>query len=385
MSPLSRKEYFKTIKARYKESSLRTKSVILDEFCANCGYSRKYAIRKLNKPLVRNPRSLIQQKPGPKSRYDCPGIRRILETIWKAANFPCSKRLKAILPLWIPWYQKELGLLNLDLLRSLRQISPATMDRIMRSARIHFRMRGRCTTKPGLLLKSHIPVKTNQWDEEKPGFIEADTVAHCGTSMGGLFASTLDCVDIATGWTEQRAVFGKGHPQMIEQLKDIESSLPFEILGFDSDNGSEFLNRAILEHFLHRKRPVQMTRSRAYQKDDNAHVEEKNWTHVRQWLGYRRFSNPRIIGLLNDLYKTEWRILHNFFLPSVKLLLKKRVGSKIFKIHDAPKTPYQRILESKHASHQVKEKLQEQMKNSNPFALRKTIDQKIATIQKLAE
>ena len=385
MSPLSRKEYFKTIKTRYKESSVRIKSAILDEFCANCAYSRKYAIRKLNKPIRRNPDSFIYKKPGPKSKYDHPQIKKPLEAIWRAANLPCSKRLKAILPSWIPFYQTEFGVLDSQVIGALNHISPSTIDRIMRIARRSFKGRGRCATKPGLLLKSHIPIKTDQWDEKKPGFIEADTVAHCGASLEGSFVWTLDCVDIATGWTEQRAVFGKGHPQMIEQLKNIEASLPFQILGFDSDNGSEFLNRAILEYFLNRRKPVQFTRSRAYKKDDNAHIGGKNWTHVRQWLGYRRFENPRIVMLLNDLYTTEWRLFQNFFLPSVKLTAKKRVGSKIFKVHDNPKTPYQRILESKNVSSKIKEELQEQMKGLNPFRLRKTIDEKIARILKLAK
>ena len=168
------------------------------------------------------------------------------------------------------------------------------------------------------------------------------------------------------------------------RLRDIESCLPFELLGFDSDNGHEFLNEDLLKHFHDRARKVQFTRSRAYHKDDNAHIEGKNWTHVRQWLGYRRFENPRLVGLLNDLYKSEWRLFHNFLLPSVKLQAKKRAGSKIFKIHDAPKTPYQRVMDSKVVAPEVKEQLTQQLKNLNPFKLRKTIDEKIARIHKLA-
>ena len=384
MSPLSKKEYFKTIKARYKKSSSRIKSVILDEFCANCGYNRKYAIRKLNKPRLRNPRSLIYNKPGPRSKYDIPEIKRPLEEIWRTANLPCSKRLKAIIPLWIPFYQLEFGILKPEVIRVLNKISPATIDRVMRLVRIRFRGKGRCATKPGLLLKSHIPIKTDQWDEKRPGFIEADTVAHCGTSLEGIFVWTIDCVDIATGWTEQRAMFGKSNVEMAKQLKDIENTLPFEILGFDSDNGSEFINRLILEHFLNRKKPVQYTRSRAYKKDDNAHVEGKNWTHVRQWLGYRRFENPKITDLLNELYKSQWRLFLNFFMPSVKLVQKKRIGSKIIKIHDSPKTPYQRVLDSKHVASDIKEQLQKEIKTLNPFKLRKTINEKIVRIHKLA-
>lgn len=384
MSPLSKREYFKSIKTRYQEARLKQKSAILDEFCANCGYNRKYAIRKLGKPHLRNPSSLLRRKPGPKSWYNRPEILKPLEQIWLTANLPCSKRLKSILWLWMDSYEFTFGALAKEVKDALNKISPATIDRILKITRVRYRGKGRCTTKPGLMLKSHIPIQTDQWDEKRPGFIEADTVAHCGGSMGGLFIYTLDCVDIATGWTEQRAVMGRSHNAVIESLKDVEASLPFELLGFDCDNGHEFLNEDLLKHFHDRKRKVQFTRSRAYHKNDNAHIEGKNWTHVRQWLGYRRFENPRIVGLLNDLYKSQWRSFHNFLMPSVKLRTKKRVGSKIFKVHDSPKTPYQRVIESKAVSSQVKEQLTGQLKDLNPFKLRKTIDEKIATIHRLA-
>lgn len=382
MSPTSKKDYFLSVYKRYRESSRQAKRFILDEFCQNCAYNRKYAIRKLNKRLLR--RSTKRRKPGPRSRYVHPDIQRPLREIWLAANMPCSKRLCAILPLWIPSYQLEFGALEAWILKSLNQISASTIDRTLQTFRFKYRGKGRCTTKPGLLLKSHIPIKTNQWDETRPGFIEADTVAHCGTSMAGEYALTLDTVDIATGWTEQRAVFGKGESQILDELKDIEASLPFPILGYDCDNGSEVLNRPIWRHFVERPIPVEFTRSRAYHKDDNAHVEGKNWTHVRQWLGYRRFDDPKIVELLNDLYKNEWRYLQNFFLPSVKLTDKKRIGSKIVKIHDSPKTPYQRVLESKLIDSKVKERLQDKFKTLNPFKLRRTINEKIARIHRLA-
>jgi len=163
--------------------------------------------------------------------------------------------------------------------------------------------------------------------------------------MTGDFVNTADFVDIATGWTEQRAVWGKGETDVLAQIRDVEASLPFALRGFDSDNGGELLNFHLLRHFTdNRKTPIQSTRSRAYKKDDNAHIEQKNYTHVRQKPGYRRFDNQKIVDLLNDLYKNEWRLYHNFFLPSVKLIEKERIRSKIIKKHDKPKTPYQRIL-----------------------------------------
>ena len=174
-----------------------------------------------------------------------------------------------------------------------------------------------------------------------------------------MYANTVDSVDIASGWTEQRAVWGKGYSGVMEQIKDIEDSLPFPLLGFDADNGGEFINWHLYRHFRSRKELVEYTRSRAYKKNDNAHVEQKNWTHVRQWLGYVRLDNPKVVPLMNDLYTSEWRLFHNFFCPSMKLKDKKRVASKVIKCYYSPKTPYQRVLDSEHVSKKVKDNLKE--------------------------
>lgn len=216
------------------------------------------------------------------------------------------------------------------MVKALLRISASSIDRLLKPARVHYRGRGRSTTKPGTLLHKQIPIKTNQWDETRPGFLEADTVAHCGDSTDGQYANTIDTVDIATGWTEQRAVWGKGEAGVLEQIKDIENTLPFILLGFDSDNGNEFLNHHLFRHFAKRKEPIQFTRSRAYHKDDNAHIEQKNWTHVRLWFGYHRIENPKAIPLMNELYKSDaWRFYHNFFLPSVKLIEKKELLQRL--------------------------------------------------------
>ena len=381
MSPRSKKEYLEAIHSRYKKASRKERTIILDEFCLTCGYHRKHALRLLN-----NYKRFTQPSPrkrGKPSRYNIPSVIRPLKRIWLAANQPCSKRLKAILPLWIPSYTQEFGGLLVPVIKALRTISPATIDRILKPIRTRYKGRGKSTTKPGTLLKKHIPIKTNQWDESKPGFLEADTIAHCGDSLLGMFAYTLDAVDIATGWTEQRAVWGKGEHGVLTQIKDIEQALPFPLLGFDCDNGSEFLNHHLLRHFTQRKHPIQFTRSRAYHKDDNAHIEQKNWTHVRQWLGYYRFDNPRIIPLLNDLYTTEWRLYHNFFCPSVKLIEKKRIKSKIVKRHDSPQTPYQRIMASPYISQATKQQFTQQCAALNPFNLKKIIEKKLAKIFKI--
>ncbi len=378
MSPRSKKEYLEAVHLRYKRTSRKGKAVILDEFCATSGYHRKHAIR-----LLRGFKRFTKPQPKKRGRrplYDHPNLLLPLKRIWLAANLPCSKRLKAILPLWLPGYAPRFGDLPPQITDLLLGISPATIDRLLSPARVQYQKRGRTSTKPGTLLRRHIPIQTNQWEESRPGFLEADSVAHCGESLVGQFAYTLDFVDIATGWTEQRAVWGKGETGVLEQIQTLEKVLPFPLLGFDCDNGSEFLNHHLLRHFTQRKRPVQFTRSRAYHKDDNAHVEQKNWTHVRQWLGYARLDHPQVVPLLNDLYTQEWRLLHNFFCPSAKLLAKERIGSKTIKHHDSPKTPYQRIMESPHIPSPVKRALSQQLANLNPFLLRKKVETRLKEI-----
>jgi hypothetical protein len=293
-----------------------------------------------------------------------------LKRIWKTINLPFSKRLKAILPEWLPGYIKSFGPISQEMAAALLKISPSSIDRILKPVRVEYAKDGRATTKPGMLLRKHLQVKTNPWDESRPGLLEANTVAHCESSTEGMYANAVDCVDIATGWTEQRTVWGKNYQNVIDQIKDIEQSLPFPILGFDTDNGSEFINHHLLRHLTEKIRPIQFTRSRAYKKDDNAHIEQKNWTHVRQWLGYDRLDSPEVVPLMNELYTSEWRLFLNFFCPSMKLLEKKRVASKIVKRDDKPKNPCRRILESPDVSEESKRNLKEQYKTLNPSELR---------------
>ena len=378
MSPRSKREYREAIHLRYKNATRCEKTAILDEFCATCGCHRKHAIR-----VLRGFKRFTEPKAKRRGKlpvYQNEAITKPLKEIWLAANLPCSKRLKPMMPIWLPGYVELFGELSPDVLQALLKISAPTIDRILKPTRIHYTKRGRSTTKPGTLLRKQIPIKTNQWDETHPGFLEADTVAHCGDSTSGMYANTLDFVDIATGWTEQRAVWGKGETGVLEQIKNIETNLPFPLLGFDCDNGGEFLNYHLMRHFMERKQPVQFTRSRAYHKDDNAHIEQKNWTHIRQWLGYDRLDNPKVVPLLNNLYANEWRLFHNFFCPSVKLIAKERIGSKTIKHHDSPKTPYQRITESPHIREAVKRSLIKQLEKLNPFLLRKIMDKKLKRI-----
>jgi hypothetical protein len=376
MNNVSKNEYLAKIKPRYQKASKLEKEKILDEFCSVCGYNRKYAIRKLN---AKDPQKYKYEhrKRGPKRKYCHPDIEKVLKYIWVKTNLPCSKRLKEILSIWLPYYPYYISDKTEN---SLLKISPATIDRIMRRWRCKFKKRGLSTTKPGTILKKHIPIKTNQWDENKPGFLEADSVAHCGDSVAGMFVYTINCVDIATTWNQQRATWGKGERGVLQSIKGIEKALPFDILGFDCDNGSEFLNWHLLRYFSDRKQPIQFTRSRAYHKNDNAHIEGKNWTHIRQYLGYQRFENIELVDLLNDLYTSEWSLYFNFFIPSAKLIDKERVGSKVIRKYDRPKTPFQRVLESKHISDQTKLKLKNQFENLDPFKIQKQMSTKIKNI-----
>ena len=285
--------------------------------------------------------------------------------------------MKAAIPFWLPYYNQQLSENEKEL---LLKISPRTIDRLLHRLKSKHKKLGLSTTKPGSLLKKQVPIKLDQWDETRPGFIEADTVAHCGSSARGQFVYTLNIVDIASGWTEQRVLWGRGQKGVFDALKNITQFLPFKVLGFDCDNGSELLNYMLLEYFTHRKNPVQYTRSRSYKKNDNAHIEEKNWTHVRQFIGYQRFDKIETVALLNDLYLSEWRLYLNFFIPSFKLIEKRRVGAKIIKIFDPPKTPYQRLIDSKFIAPSRKIELTKTFSSLNPYILQNNLKHKIKNI-----
>ncbi len=333
------------------------------------------------------PKSLCKRR-GPKPKYNSPEIINFLKELWVATNLICSKRLKAVIKYWLPWYEKEKekgkGKLNKQTIELLRKISPATIDRLLVKIRKRYSKRGLCTTKPGGILRELVPIKTDQWNEKRPGYVEVDTVAHCGSNVSGTFVFTLNMVDIATGWTSQRAVWGKGEEGVFKAIRDIELKLPFPILGFDCDNGNELLNWRLLKYFKNRPTPVSYTRSRAYRKNDNSHIEEKNWTIVRQYIGYDRLDKIQIVDMLNDLYKNELNYFLNFFISSSKLLAKQRIGSKIKKIHQLPKTPFEKLWDSEYADEKTKMKLYKLSKLLNPFELQRSIKNKINAALKLA-
>ena len=373
----SRQDYLDAIRSRYRNSSRKDKTVILDEFCAICGYNRKYAIRLLRK---KKKDASPKRKPGPRSVYHDERLIIALKRIWFASDQMCSKKLKSAIPLWLPFYEQEFETLTPVIRDKLLTASPATIDRLLKPVRA-FHKKGRCGTRPGTLLKNQIPIKTHNWDVTRPGFFEADTVAHCGNSMAGDFVHSLTFTDIFSGWTENRAVWGRGSQGVLREIKDIEAMITFPILGFDCDNGSEFLNHHLVRYFTDRpKAPVLFTRSRPYRKNDNAFVEQKNWTHVRQLLGYDRFDNKEIVPLINDLYKNEWSLFTNFFCPTLKLKEKVKVNSKYIKKYEPAQTPYQRLAASGDITEEAKEKLKTVYNSLNPFTLKRKIENKLKTI-----
>jgi hypothetical protein len=386
----SRKEYLDELRPRYRAAGKLEQGRLLDEAMKVCHFHRKALIRILSrKPLPKAKWGLTKPPKNAVGRpreYHATAILTFIIRVWHATNQACGKRLKAILSLWLPKYEEATGTaLSLEHQVLLLRMSPATIDRLLRDERRKYRVgKGRATTKPGTLLKHRIPIKTNQWNERRPGFLEIDTVGHCGGSTAGMYAFSLNSVDIASGWVEPRATWGKGETGVVDAFSDIEEALPFNVRGVDTDNGGEFLNHHLESYLKGRKRPLEQTRSREYKKNDNAHIEGRNWTHIRQYLGYARFDNPAVVPLMNDLYANEYSQLLNFFLPSVKLQEKVRIGSKITKRHDAPLTPCERLLRSPYISRDKKQWLREKRASLNPFILQQIIQKKIKRILQVA-
>ena len=375
MTYQEKQAYYNAIHSRYQRASRAEKGHILDEYCSVCGYQRKYAIRKLNQVTSNQPR----KKPGRPSRYEQPELIKALREIWFATDQMCGKRLVAALPEWLPHYEKIHPCLAADVKARLLSASAATLDRLLKPHRIAGG-KGLSGTKPGTLLKNQIPVRSGIWDVSVPGFMEADTVAHCGRSLAGDFVWSLTLTDILTGWTECRATWNKGSTGVVKQIKAIEQALPFPLLGFDCDNGSEFLNYHLLRYFTDHPGQPQFTRSRPYKKNDNAHVEQKNWTHVRHLFGYDRLEEVGLVEAMNDLYANEWSLLQNHFRPTMKLKEKQRIGGRYQKKYEKPETPYARIMASEAIEATVKKTLKAQHQQLNPFELKATIEAKLKAI-----
>jgi hypothetical protein len=305
----------------------------------------------------------------------------IAEEVWKFAGHPCGDRLKEILRLWLPSIRQRFSLAP-EIERQMLSISARQLDARLASKKRLWKKRIYSTTRPGSLLKRMIPIRTSNWDIHQPGFLEIDLVAHCGSSASGQFIYTLNTTDLATGWTECRAVLGKGQTGVLDALKNILPLFPFPIKGIDSDNGEEFINYHLLGFCLDAH--IKFTRSRAYKKDDNAHIEQKNWTRVRQAVGWDRYDTNPALDAINDLYTNELRLFQNLFQPSAKLIRRSRVGSRRIRHHDKPKTPLQRLLLLK-LGDPIKIQAMIQLANQlDPFVLSDSLDRKLADLGELA-
>jgi len=377
VSRQGRWEYLKAIYPRYQQASRLEKQRILDEFCRVTGYHRKSALRLLNgPPPTRPPRTPRRRRPtyGPR-------VIQVLAAIWRAAGSPWSLRLQALLPLWLPWARPRFRL-TATLEAQLLRLSPRQMDRRLAPYRRPGRTGRYGGTKPGVLLKQHIPLRTDRWDVTVPGFTEIDLVAHGGESGDGEFAHSLNLTDIHTTWVETRAVLGRGQHAVQQALEEMRQTLPFPLQGIDSDNGSEFINAHLVRYC--QRHGIQFTRGRPYKKDDNAHIEQKNWTHVRRLLGYVRYDAPAAVAAMNALYRQELRLFQNLFLPSVKLVRKVRVGSRLRRVYARPQTPFDRVQACPEADPAKVAQLEALRTQLDPFALAEAIDQQLSRLYALA-
>jgi len=374
MSQGSKRELVEVIRPRYLKATRKEKSSIIDEFIAITRYHRKHAIRLLRKGYAGGKR----KRSGRKKKYQGEVIQALVR-IWEICGRICSKRLKPFLPEMAAVLERHGEMkFSAEVKELLLSMSCATMDRCLQKE--HFeKKRGISTTKPGTLLRKSIAVKTfSDWDEDKPGFMEIDLVAHCGNSVEGQFCYTLTAVDISTGWTECLAVRNRTQEAVFTQIIQMRERLPFPLLGLDSDNGGEFINDILYRYCL--KEEITFTRSRPYRKNDQAHVEQKNWSVVRRTVGYDRYETPEQLSLLQSMY-TDLRLYVNFFQRVLKLMGRKQLEErKHIKLYDKAKTPLQRAWQSQEMSVHTKAKLINAYLMCNPVALKNKIDDNVASL-----
>jgi hypothetical protein len=377
MSQRSKRELLEEIRPRYLRAKKAEKKTMLDEFVAATGYHRKYATRILKHGRPRQ----SGKKHGFHKVYQGEVVVA-LEQIWEVCGRICSKRLHPFLPEMVKVLERcgELQLAA-ETKRLLLKMSSATIDRCLGPARFAH-PHGLSTTKPGSLLKKAIPVRTyTPWDEDQPGFLEIDLVAHCGGSVEGQYLNTLTCVDLSTGWIECLAVYQRTQQAVFEAIQAMRTYLPFLLLGLDSDNGGEYINDLLYRYCLTEK--ITFTRSRPYHKNDQAHVEQKNWSVVRRLIGYDRFETKAEYLLLQSIY-ADLRLYANFFQPVLKLVSKEHVDKKLIKRYDTAATPFQRVLAAKDIPFETKARLTNLYVQLNPVQLRTSIDVKVANLWKIS-
>ena len=376
MSQRSKRELLEAIRPRYLKANKSGKTKMLDEFVAATGYHRKYAIRLLkNGPAPKG-----RKKKGRRKVYQGEVVQALIQ-VWEICGRICSKRLHPFLPEIVTVLERHEELqISPDTKALLLRMSRSTIDRCLQPARFE-RRRGLSTTKPGSLLKKAIPVRTYaQWDDARPGFVEMDLVAHCGETTAGQYLNTLNVVDISTGWTECLAVYQKTQQAVFEAVLQLRQRLPFPLLGIDSDNGGEFINDILFRYC--QSEQITFTRSRPYKKNDQAHVELKNWSVVRHLIGYDRFETQAELSILSAIYD-DLRLYVNFFQPVLKLIGKDQIDGKTIKRYDLAVTPFRRVLASNEVYLQVKARLIGLYFQLNPVTLRNRIDQNVAKLWKL--
>ncbi len=378
MTKMSKREYLIELKKKYFKVSRKKKSQLLDDFCEFTGYHRKAALRLVNGKLPSRWKRYKQRQ----KYYDQKVIDALL-VLWRAANEICGERFQ---PFIGELLKKMIACGEIrvadEVKKKILKISMGQVKKILAHQKHISTSKIKGTTRPGTLLKSQIAIRYGPWDEVCPGYFEMDTVGHCGDNLSGEFIYSLDLLDIATGWAEQAAIWGKGERATLTEFKKIEQRLPFKILGIDPDNGSEFINWHLFRYC--KKRTINLTRSRAYKKNDNAHIEQKNWTAVRQLVGYERFDKRKQLDILNDLYTNSWRLYVNFFQPMMKLeeKIKDLKTGKTKKKYYRAKTPYQRLLEHKDISPETKKMLLGIYKGLNPVKLKLEIEQKLVELRR---
>lgn len=379
MSVQTRSEVMVKLRSRYRSAGFKHRAKLIDQAVEIFGYHRKSAIRALGARVVP-----ALPRPGRPPKYDAGALRPALTAIWLAGQQPCGKRLAAMMADWVPAFEGYHRSLTAPLKEQLLAMSSATLDRMLAPLRV--RCGGRSTpTRPGAMLRQEIPIRGGAWQESQAGWLEADTVSLSGGSAAGEVIWMLDSTDICTTWVEMRAMFGRGQHSAVEQLTHIERLLPFPWLGLDSDNGGEFINRHVLR-WCQQKRaePIYYTRSRPYRSNDNAHIEQKNWTHVRQWFGYERHDNPEVAARINDLASGELRQFQNLFTASMKLESRSKTPEgKERRAYGKALTPFARVMASAEVSAERKLELAALKARLNPFALEATIQKKLRAIDRV--
>lgn len=371
-------EYIEAIRGRYLRANRKEKGGLLNEAMQVTGYHRKALVRLLHR--ARRPAAGRRGRPR---RYG-PEVREVLRVMWEATDRLCSKRLHPFLPELVRvlrWHGEQR--LKAEVEAQVLRMSPSTIDRLLRPFKGVGGRRPLSTTRPGSLLKGAIPIRTfADWNEGKPGFLEVDLVAHCGESTEDFYLHTLSAVDVATGWVECQAVWGKGQERVGGAVHHLAQKLPFPLLGLDSDNGSEFINQRLYAYC--QRQGIAFTRSRPYKKNDSAHVEQKNWSVVRRLVGYDRYSSQAAFQALNRLYSLL-RWYTNFFQPVMKLKRKSRHGARVHKVYDTAKTPYQRVLESEVLSKDKALELAATYRGLNPVHLLRQINATLKQLWALAQ